>query len=94
MPGFRLREGAAGPESLACRIFNRFVLRSPVNGNKELRELISAIHRHAAYSLLIVALGHAALALFHFYVLRDQVLARNVTAQRSVGSSELDHNSS
>jgi cytochrome b561 len=56
--------------------FDLFVLRSPINGNKDLRQLISAIHSYATNTLLIVAVAHAALALFHFYVLRDQVLAR------------------
>jgi cytochrome b561 len=62
-------------------IFNLFTLPSPYSGDRELRKLIGTIHAYATNALLIAALGHAALALFHQYVLRDGVLERMLPAR-------------
>lgn len=55
-------------------IFNMFKL--PAFGDRPLRRLITGWHALGANTVLIVAGLHAAAALSHHYVLRDDVLAR------------------
>jgi cytochrome b561 len=57
-------------------ILNLFAIPSISPGNRELRQFIGAIHAYVTNTLLVVALLHSAMALFHYYVLRDDVLGR------------------
>jgi cytochrome b561 len=41
-----------------------------------LRKLIGALHGWVANTLIIAVAGHALLALFHHYVLRDGIMRR------------------
>lgn len=50
--------------------------------DKALRRAIGGWHELAANALLVFALGHAAMALFHHYVLRDGLLRRMLPAAR------------
>ncbi|HEX5326788.1 MAG TPA: cytochrome b/b6 domain-containing protein [Acetobacteraceae bacterium] len=61
-------------------IFNLF--RLPAFGDRPLRRLITGWHALAANTVLIVAGLHAAAALSHHYVLRDDVLVRMVPLMR------------
>jgi cytochrome b561 len=49
--------------------------------DRALRKTVGNLHRWTANALLIVAGAHAAVALFHHYVLRDGVLRRMLPAQ-------------
>lgn len=57
-------------------IFNLFTVPAFDPGNKALRALIGDWHALAANGTLILAGLHAVAALFHHYVLRDNVLRR------------------
>ena len=52
----------------------RFVSFAP--GDKAMRQLIGGTHELGANAVLIVAAGHAAMALVHHYVMHDGVLRR------------------
>ena len=62
-------------------IFNLFQL--PAFGTRSLRRLIFGWHSLAANAVLIVAGLHAAAALSHHYVLRDEVLVRMAPLMRT-----------
>jgi cytochrome b561 len=66
--------------------FNLFAIPSISPGNRELRSLIGAIHAYMTNGLLIVALSHSAAALFHHYVLRDDVLGRMLRMRTKAGA--------
>ncbi|MBV8963815.1 MAG: cytochrome b [Hyphomicrobiales bacterium] len=57
-------------------IFNLFSLPDLAHGDRGVRNLIGTLHGWVANTLLILAIGHALLALFHHYVLRDGVMRR------------------
>jgi len=57
-------------------IFNLFTIPSFSPGDRDMRRLIGTIHSYATNGLVIVALGHAAMALLHHYILRDEMLGR------------------
>jgi cytochrome b561 len=57
-------------------IFNVFTIPKMVPGDPALEHQISDWHALAANALLIVAGVHAAAALFHHYILRDETLRR------------------
>jgi cytochrome b561 len=57
-------------------IFNLFALPDLAHGDRALRKLIGTMHGWAANTLVIVAIGHSLLALFHHYGLRDGLLQR------------------
>ncbi|MBV9053519.1 MAG: cytochrome b [Hyphomicrobiales bacterium] len=59
-------------------IFNLFSLPDLAHGDRSVRNVIGRIHGWVANTLLILAIGHALLALFHHYVLRDGVMRRMV----------------
>ena len=50
--------------------------------DKALRGTIGELHELAANAILFVALGHAAMALFHQYVMGDGLLRRMMPAPR------------
>lgn len=60
----------------ADNILNLFRLPSVAPGDKDLRNLLGDWHGTAANAVLILAGVHAAAALFHQYVLRDNLLRR------------------
>ena len=47
----------------------------------EQRQLLGALHYYVAWTIMVLAAGHALSALFHHYVLRDGVL-RRMTSSR------------
>ena len=55
-------------------LFGFFSLAGLAPADRALRRTIGAVHEWAANAVLFVALGHAAMALFHQYVLRDGLL--------------------
>jgi cytochrome b561 len=57
-------------------IFNVFMIPQMVPGDRALAHQIGDWHALAANTLLIVAGVHAAAALFHHYILRDETLRR------------------
>jgi cytochrome b561 len=57
-------------------IFNVFTIPQMVPGDRALAHQIGDWHALAANGLLIVAGVHAAAALFHHYILRDETLRR------------------
>jgi cytochrome b561 len=57
-------------------IFNAFMIPQMVPGDRALAHQIGDWHALAANALLIVAGVHAAAALFHHYILRDETLRR------------------
>ena len=57
-------------------IFNLFGVPAYDPGNRSLIHLVGGWHALAANTVLIVAGVHAAAALFHHYVLRDETLRR------------------
>jgi cytochrome b561 len=57
-------------------IFNVFMIPQMVPGDRALAHQIGDWHALAANALLIVAGVHAAAALFHHYILRDETLRR------------------
>jgi cytochrome b561 len=57
-------------------IFNVFTIPQMVPGDRALAHQIGDWHALAANALLIVAGVHAAAALFHHYILRDETLRR------------------
>jgi cytochrome b561 len=67
-------------------IFNLFALPAPGPDARALRRLVAEAHSYLTNGLLILALGHSALALFHHYVLRDRVLWRMTPWQAKGGA--------
>jgi cytochrome b561 len=57
-------------------VFTLFAIPSFAPGDRPLRQAIEGYHALAANALVILALLHAAVALFHHYVLRDSTLSR------------------
>lgn len=60
----------------ALSFFSLFTIPSPVVPDKELAHSVKELHELAANAILIVAGLHAAAALWHHYVRRDDVLRR------------------
>lgn len=57
-------------------LFNLYKVPSIAPGNKALREAVVDLHETVANALLVLALLHAAMALWHHAVVKDGVLAR------------------
>ena len=70
--GFCMHWAAKGEVSF----FGLFAIPSPFPANKGLAHELLPFHYWIATVLIIVAAGHACIALFHSYVLRDGVLQR------------------
>jgi cytochrome b561 len=60
----------------ALPVFGLFEIASPWAQDRALFRQIIELHELAANALGVVALGHAAAALFHHFSLRDRTLAR------------------
>jgi cytochrome b561 len=68
--------GIANAWTRGDSIFNLFAIPSFAPDDRALHKLVGTLHAYATNTLLIVAAGHAAFALFHYYVLRDDILRR------------------
>lgn len=66
----------SGLQGKELSFFGLFSVPGIVGRNRELAEQVIGIHNLSAWTLVIVACGHAAMALIHHYLLRDDVLAR------------------
>jgi cytochrome b561 len=56
--------------------FYLFQLNSPFEANKALASQLIEAHEFAAHALIIVAAGHLLVALYHQFVLKDNLLSR------------------
>jgi len=70
--GFVFRWGAGRPMALFGTGIPPLIAKMPRPVNRQLREF----HEWIGWAIVIVALLHAAAALYHHYVLKDRVLAR------------------
>jgi cytochrome b561 len=66
---FRWGQGPAG-------FFGLFAIPSPLVIDKTTRHLVGSLHDYCGWLIIILAGGHAVVALAHHYLLRDQVLRR------------------
>jgi len=69
-------------------VFDVFALPSPFAVDRELGHTLEELHGAAAHAMLILAGGHAAIAILHQFVLKDGTLGRMlpfVSAQPSTG---------
>ena len=58
-------------------------IASPFTGSGEkVANQIQDIHNWVGWAIIIIALGHALAALYHYYVLKDRVLGRMLPAAR------------
>ena len=80
----------------AFQFFGLFSIPSLLGPNKSMVRLIENLHNYAAWVIIALAAGHTLAALFHHYVLRDQILGRMLhpispaTATPPARSSTLD----
>jgi cytochrome b561 len=56
--------------------FGLFTIASPLAKNQALQHQLQELHNIAAWALIILAGGHALVALLHHYVMKDGVLRR------------------
>ncbi len=56
--------------------FGLFTLPSLMGARPAMKETLENVHAFLAYSLLVIASGHGALALYHHFVLKDETLVR------------------
>ncbi len=59
-------------------LFGLYEIGSPLSANRTIAKLFEEGHELAAHGLLLLAGGHAAVALFHHYALGDGVLGRMI----------------
>ena len=62
--------------------FGLFTVPALVAKNKDAAELVETLHNYTGWAIVVVAAGHAAVALLHHYVFRDGVLRRMLPAAR------------
>lgn len=67
--------------------FGLFSIPNPIGENRALEHPVENLHNWVAWTIVILAAGHAVAALFHHYVLRDQVLER-MLFRRPVAAGE------
>jgi cytochrome b561 len=53
-----------------------FQIASPLEANRDLAEQVAGFHGALATILIVVVIGHALVALYHQFVLRDGLLER------------------
>jgi cytochrome b561 len=70
--GYLLRWAQGEPFSF----FNLFTVPSLFGPSKPLADWFEFLHNYAAWTIIILALGHAVAALTHHYLLKDDVLKR------------------
>jgi cytochrome b561 len=63
--------------------FGLFAIPSPLVIGKTAHHEIGYLHDKVAWVIIILAGGHAAVALAHHYILRDQVLRRMLPRWRT-----------
>lgn len=80
--GFLFRWAQQEPFSF----FGLFDIPTWISVDPALRHQIGGWHDNVAWALIILACAHALAALFHHYVLRDNVLRRMLPARRSSSS--------
>ena len=62
--------------------FGFYVFQSPFEADRATGRFFKEIHEFASWSLFLLAGGHAALALFHHYALKDGILLRMMPIKR------------
>lgn len=60
-----------------------FVLPSPMAVDKPFAETLEDVHSVAAHCMMLLAFGHAAMALAHHYMFKDGVMARMMPERRA-----------
>jgi cytochrome b561 len=60
--------------------FGLFTIPSPIAPAKDLQHQLTDLHNYAAWAIIILAGGHAVMALLHHYVIKDGVLRRMLPA--------------
>lgn len=60
-------------------IFGWFSLPALTSQNEELANQVLAVHTSVAWLLIVLIIGHAGMALFHYFVRKDNVLRRMLT---------------
>ncbi len=70
----------------ALTFFGLFTIPSPVAADRDTAHFIKGIHELAANGLLILAGFHAAAALWHHFVRRDEVLERMLPGSAATSS--------
>ncbi len=63
----------------ALDIFGLFSLPALTSANQELANQVLAVHASLAWLLIVLVIGHAGMALFHYFVRKDNVLRRMLT---------------
>lgn len=63
----------------ALEVFGWFSLPALTSQNEQLANQILGIHTWVAWLLLVLIIGHAGMALFHYFVRKDNVLRRMLT---------------
>lgn len=63
----------------ALDIFGLFSLPALTSPNQELANQVLAVHASLAWLLIALIIGHAGMALFHYFVRKDNVLRRMLT---------------
>lgn len=77
--GFGLRWAQGHPVSF----FGLFAIPSPLAAvDKPMRHTIHDLHDKVGWAIIIVAAGHAAAALYHYYFVKDRVLQRMLPLAR------------
>ena len=66
----------SGLQGAELSAFGLFTIPLPLGRDRPMAEIFETLHYWTAWGLVVVAGGHAAMALFHHYVLRDGVLRR------------------
>lgn len=74
---------SSSASNLSVSWFGLFVWPDLVDKNKELADLAKAIHKTLAWLLLATAVLHAAAALRHHFLLKDDVLMRMLPDRRA-----------
>jgi len=64
----------------AFSFFGLFSIPDPLIPDRTLAHMVEGLHNYVGWSIIIVAVGHAAAALIHHFVLRDRVLGRMAPA--------------
>lgn len=63
----------------ALEVFGLFSLPALTSPNQELANQVLTVHKSVAWLLIVLIIGHAGMALFHYFVRKDNVLRRMLT---------------
>jgi len=75
--------GIANAKVRGDNLFNWFTIPAFAPGDRDLRKAVGELHELTANTLLIVAGLHAAAALLHHFVMKDDVLRRMLPSRRT-----------